>query len=115
MHETFGYWDYGGPATELGFLGPNGTLVAHVDTGEDWANYWHVFRLDNVPWNCIVYDPHPYPAPGFTIPATGVLNVEFEVECPPSGARNSETDLTPSGWSSIPRAPSKVRARWEGT
>jgi hypothetical protein len=83
MHETFGYWDYGGPVTELGFLDPNGTLVAHVDTGDYGANYWHRFYLRDVPSSCSVSDPHPYPEPGFTMPATEVLEVEFEVACPP--------------------------------
>jgi hypothetical protein len=83
MHETYGYWDYGGPVTELGFLDPNGTLVAHVDTGEDWANYWHWFYLADVPSNCNVSDPHPYPNPGFHIGDGQVLHVEFEITCPP--------------------------------
>jgi hypothetical protein len=83
LHETFGYWGYGGPVTELGLVDPNGTLAAQVDTGEDWANYWHRFYLADVPSTCGVSDPHPYPNPGFTISAGGVLDVEFEVTCSP--------------------------------
>ena len=80
MHETFGPWDYGGgPVTELGSLEPNGTLITHLDTDEPWASYWHVFWLEDVPTNCSVSNPHPYPDPGFTLPA----DVEFEVACPP--------------------------------
>jgi len=81
MHETFGYWDYDGPVTELGLLEPNGTLVALIEAGSG-ANYWHRFYLGGVPSTCSVNDPHPYPNPGFTIPAGG-LDVEFEVLCSP--------------------------------
>jgi hypothetical protein len=83
MHESFGYWDYGGgPMTELGVLEPNGTLVAHVDTGLNGSSYWHVFGLRDVPSGCSVSDPHPYPDPGFSIPDDGVMKVEFKVACP---------------------------------
>jgi hypothetical protein len=82
MHESFGYWGYGGVLTELGFLHPNETLNGHVDTGEPWANYWHIFLLEDVPSSCSVGDPHPYPDPGFTVPEGGVIEVEFEVTCP---------------------------------
>jgi hypothetical protein len=80
MHESFGYWSYGGVLTELGSLRPNGTLNAHVDTGD--ANYWHNFLLRDVPSSCSVRDPHPYPDPGVTVPEDGVIKVEFEVTCP---------------------------------
>jgi hypothetical protein len=83
VHGASGYWDIASPVTELGSLDPNGTLTAHVDTGEHWLNYWHVFRLEDVPSSCSVSDPHPYPDPGFTVPASGVLKVEFKVACPP--------------------------------
>jgi hypothetical protein len=80
MHESFGYWDYGGPVTELGYLEPNGTLIAHTEPNDgSGANYWHRFYLEDVPPGCSVSDPHPYPDPGLTIPA----EVEFEVTCSP--------------------------------
>jgi hypothetical protein len=83
LYETFGYWDYGGPVSELGALEPNGNLVAEVATGEHWANYWHRFRLADVPASCSVSDPHPDPDPGFTIERGELLKVEFVVTCPP--------------------------------
>jgi hypothetical protein len=83
MHETFGYWDYGGPVAELGSLETNGNLVGRVATGQDWANYWHRFWLADVPASCTVSDPHPRPDPGFTIEQGELLDVRFVVTCPP--------------------------------
>jgi hypothetical protein len=82
MHETFGYWDYGGPVSELGTLEPNGYLVAQVATGQHWSNYWHRFRLADVPASCSVSDPHRSADPGLTLEHGKLLDVEFVVTCP---------------------------------
>jgi hypothetical protein len=79
-YESFGYWDYGGTPALLGVLAPNDTLVAELPVSEV-IHYWYRFELKGVPANCSIGDPHPYPAPGFTITYGDTLNIEFPVTC----------------------------------
>lgn len=84
-YEHYGYWDYGGSWTFLGDLDPNGTLGATV-AASTWSGadpYWYSFQLRGIPANCSAEDPHPYPAPGFTITYGDVLDIEFRVTCSP--------------------------------
>lgn len=85
-YEHFGYWDYGGTSTYLGAVEPNGALIAELpvsSSGSGADPYWYRFYLDDVPANCTVRDPHPYPAPGFTITRGDTLAVEFAIACSP--------------------------------
>jgi len=86
LHEHFGYWDYGGPVSNLGTLEPGGSLIIELeasDTSTGADPYWNDFYLEHVPANCKVRSPTPYPLPGFTITPAETLDVEVAVTCTP--------------------------------
>jgi hypothetical protein len=84
-YEHFSNWGYGGEVVLLGVLDPNGTLVAELPASrQDGGDpYWYNFGLKDTPSNCNVSAISPSPNPGFTVPAGGVLDLDFEVTCSP--------------------------------
>ncbi len=85
LHEHYGYWDYGGPVSNLGFLEPGGSLVVELEATSSSGRdpYWNRFSLDHVPADCIVHDPNPASSLGFTIMPGDTLEVELAVTCDP--------------------------------
>jgi hypothetical protein len=85
LHEHYGYWDYDGPVSNLGFLEPGGSLVVELEATSSSGRdpYWNRFSLDHVPADCSVHDPNPASSLGFTIKPGDTLEVELAVTCDP--------------------------------
>ena len=76
LHESYGYWDYGGTPIYLGDLEPNGTLIATVEpTSHSGYPYWNLIHLTDVPANCRVNGPNP--TERFTVMFGETIDIEF--------------------------------------
>jgi hypothetical protein len=81
QHGTSGYWDYGGPSSYADFalLAPNDTVIRELHIDMSGGNWWHHFRLLDVPDGCTV---QRNPSVQAELIYGDTLEIEFPVACP---------------------------------